>query len=49
MVQLTTCTKEHVLETQGLGFQVGPGTTWLLETIEELGRTDSERDHRRTT
>jgi len=42
MVQLTTCTKEHVLETQSLGFQVEPGMTWLLETIEELGRTDSE-------
>jgi len=49
MVQLTTCTKEHVLETQSLGFQVEPGATWLLETIEGLGRTDSERDHRRTT
>jgi hypothetical protein len=25
MVQLSTCTKEHVLEAQGLGFQVEPG------------------------
>jgi hypothetical protein len=42
MVQLSTCTKEHVLETQGVGFQVGSGITWLPETIEALGRTDSE-------
>ena len=42
MVQLSTCTKEHVLETQGVGFQVGSGITWLPETIEALGRTDNE-------